>query len=59
MAKSNTFEDLLNAEFRWPRKGDLPFGASDDWDRNASLEERASTRVAEFAKIDPGSYSSW
>lgn len=45
MAKSNTFEDLLNVEFRWPRKGDLAFRASNDWDKNASVEERASTRL--------------
>jgi len=45
VATASTFEDLLNAEFRWPRKGDEPFEAADEWSKNAYLEESAGTRL--------------
>ena len=37
MAKRRTFEELLNAEFRWPVRGDKPFVAAADPLENANI----------------------
>ena len=39
------FEDVINHEFRWPRKGDKPFQRSDDWQQNARMEADAPSRM--------------
>src|SRR5579862_930251 len=39
------FDDTIEREFRWPRRGDKPFLPSDDWQRNARLEEHVSSRL--------------
>lgn len=45
MAKRKSFEDILNAEFRWPTKGDKPFVVSDDPFDNANIADDGSTRL--------------
>jgi len=45
MESGTTLEEMLNFEFRWPRKGDRAFKVSEDWEKNAQLEDRASSRL--------------
>lgn len=46
MAKRKTFEELLNADFRWPQDGDNPFTVSKDWFQNATLAQNEFTRLS-------------
>ncbi len=41
-----SFEDILNQEFRWPRKGDRPFVSTKAGVGDAYLEDNASIRLA-------------
>ena len=45
MAKRKTFEDILNAEFRWPAQGDNPFVVADNPYDNANIAD------SEFARL--------
>lgn len=45
MAKRNKFEEILDAEFRWPQAGDNPFTASDDWTQNATIAQDKFSRL--------------
>lgn len=45
MAKRKSFEDLLNAEFRWPRQGDVPFVVADEPFDNANIADDGFTRL--------------
>ena len=38
MGKRKAFEAALSSDFRWPKKGDTPFAASPDRDRNTTVE---------------------
>jgi hypothetical protein len=44
-----TFGDLLNREFRWPRRGDKPFIQSERWQVNAYLVRANGWRFWPFA----------
>ena len=46
MAKRKTFDEILESEFRWPKKGDLPFQQSEQWNKNACLAQNAIIRLA-------------
>ncbi|MCB1650330.1 MAG: hypothetical protein KDI25_12400 [Pseudomonadales bacterium] len=50
MAKRKSFEDILNAEFRWPSKGDKPFVVSDDPFDNANIADDGFTRLVLMMK---------
>jgi hypothetical protein len=45
LAKKNAFEDLLNAEFRWPRNGDRPFVVAPDGLDNAVVTVESQQRL--------------
>lgn len=45
MADDSSFEDMLQREFRWPKKGDRPFSESPDWQRNASIARHGHERL--------------
>ena len=45
MAKRKSFEEILNAEFRWPRQGDKPFVVADDPHRNAEIANDGFSRL--------------
>ncbi len=45
MAKRKSFEYILNAEFRWPKKGDKPFVVADDPLDNANVADNEFTRL--------------
>lgn len=45
MAKRKSFDDLLNAEFRWPRQGDIPFVVADEPFDNANIADDGFTRL--------------
>ena len=45
MAKRRSFEDILNAEFRWPEPADRPFVVADNPVANASVSEDGFTRL--------------
>lgn len=42
---SDTFESILNREFRWPRKGDQPFTQSAHWQDNAHINQDGYSRL--------------
>ncbi|MEQ8657169.1 MAG: hypothetical protein RIC24_07660 [Hyphomicrobiales bacterium] len=44
MGKRKSFEDILNAEFRWPKQGDKPFVAAEDQFENANIVGDGFTR---------------
>jgi hypothetical protein len=44
MTTSSSFESLLNHEFRWPKKGDLPFTQSTDAEQNANINKHGYSR---------------
>lgn len=39
------FAEILNREFRWPKRGDRAFTASDDWQRNAQISKGVHGRL--------------
>jgi len=41
-----TFEDILNQQYRWPKKGDRLLQPSGDWDTSAALENHPTARDA-------------
>lgn len=45
MAKRSAFEQRINAEFRWPRRGDRPFVAAANGLENANVAPNAHTRL--------------
>ncbi len=45
MTKRKTFEKILNADFRWPKKGDRPFVEADDPYDNANIANDGFTRL--------------
>ncbi len=45
MAKRKLFENILNAEFRWPRLGDRPFVVAGDPLENAEIENDGFARL--------------
>lgn len=45
MAKRRSFEELLNREFRWPQKGDIPFARSAEPMANATIATDERTRL--------------
>ena len=45
MAKRKSIEEILNAEFRWPRQGDKPFVVDDDPLDNAEIARDGFTRL--------------
>lgn len=45
MAKRRSFEDLLQADFRWPRRGDAPFLSSEEGMDNATLASPKRMRL--------------
>lgn len=45
MTGENTFESLLNSEFRWPKAGDMPFRQSQDWHENAYIDPHGHGRL--------------
>jgi len=45
MAKRNSFEDILNTEFRWPTTGDKPFVVADDPFDNANIADDGFSRL--------------
>jgi len=45
MSDGGKFEDILNQEFRWPRKGDRPFTQSANWQDNAYIETHTHARM--------------
>ena len=45
VAKRKSFEDILNAEFRWPRHGDKPFVVADNPFDNANIASDGFTRL--------------
>lgn len=45
MAKKRTFEEMLNAELRWPTKGDAPFIVAGDPYDNALIEDNTAARL--------------
>lgn len=45
MAKRNTFEELLESDFRWPQKGDIPFASSATRDQNAFIETEPLSKL--------------
>lgn len=45
MAKRKSFDEILNAAFRWPTKGDKPFVVSDDQLDNANIANDGFTRL--------------
>jgi hypothetical protein len=44
-----SFEDLLKTDFRWPRKGDLPFAPGTDIGKIAVLAGHVHTRLVHMA----------
>ncbi|GBE44567.1 hypothetical protein BMS3Bbin10_02666 [bacterium BMS3Bbin10] len=50
MTKRKTFEELLDTEFRWPTKGDMPFVAADDPYDNAKIAGDGFTRLVLMMK---------
>jgi hypothetical protein len=44
MNEGSNFEELLNREFRWPRKGDMPFIPSTSWQYRAYIEQHRQGR---------------
>jgi hypothetical protein len=45
LAKKRNFQDILNAGFRWPKKGDNPFVATDNLDGNAVVQDSGFARL--------------
>jgi hypothetical protein len=45
MSDSEMFENALQREFRWPKKGDHPFSESPDQQRNASIARHGHERL--------------
>lgn len=45
MGKRKSFEEILNAEFRWPKQGDKPFVVADDQFDNANIADDRFTRL--------------
>ncbi|QUS37854.1 hypothetical protein RPMA_02510 [Tardiphaga alba] len=45
MAQHESFDAILNREFRWPRAGDLPFTQSKDWSANAYIDRQGHGRL--------------
>ena len=45
MAKRKSIDEILNAEFRWPKQGDKPFVVSDDPYGNAEIAHDGFTRL--------------
>ncbi len=43
--KRMIFEEILESEFRWPKEGDVPFIASDDFEANANIAEDDFSRM--------------
>jgi hypothetical protein len=43
---SSGFEDLLNSEYRWPRKGDRLLRRSDDWDSAVQFSQSPMSKHA-------------
>ena len=50
MGKRLKFEDILKAEFRWPKDGDDPFVQADDWDKNAQVAGDGLDRLFRMTK---------
>jgi hypothetical protein len=50
MAKRNTFEAILDSDFRWPLPDDKPFSVSDDPYDNATISEDGFARLALMMK---------
>lgn len=45
MTNEDSFDSILNREFRWPKSGDRPFTRSSNWQDNAYLEKHAGGRL--------------
>jgi hypothetical protein len=41
----NTFDSILNREFRWPKAGDKPFTQSPHWQDNAYIDQHSHGRL--------------
>lgn len=45
MPEENTFESVLNNEFRWPKAGERPFARSQNWQDNAYIDPHGHGRL--------------
>lgn len=45
MSDEDSFDSILNREFRWPKSGDRPFTQSLHWQENAYLEKHTGGRL--------------
>jgi len=45
MNDDNTFDSILNRNFRWPKMGDRPFSQSPHWQNNAYIDQHGHGRL--------------